>query len=260
MDDFILEERIKETLQHKAGEVHVDAVRRQRIETKVYQRIEEENRMKNTNWKKTAVVAAAICILGSISAMALGRATSIVSYSSREEMVTDFSQAASMQKGYNSQVKVVENFSNGYKFAEAMPTYEEEKDEKGNTLLKQTQMSFRYVKEGRDSVSFSGGPSTAANTGSPDDQVLKLENGVELRYSTLHSKFVPVDYQATEEELALAKAGKLNLGYGNDKVEEMDSSSVSWKEGDISYTLFTFDSSMTADEMLQMAKEIVESR
>lgn len=259
MDDFILEERIKKALSSKAEDVHVDAVQSQRIQTRVYQRIEEENRMKHRNWKKIAIAAAAICVMGSISAMALGKATVGISHSSLNEAVFSYEEAVNKQKGFNSKVKSVEEFSNGYKFTEAVPRYEEEQDDKGNTLSKTTTMSFTYGKNGLDRVILTGHPSTMSE-GTTPEKILMLDNGVELRYSRLHSKFVPPDYVATEEDEKLVASGKLNLAYGSSEIEEMDSSSVYWKEDGLTYSLFTFETSITADEMLQMAKEVVESR
>lgn len=259
MDDFILEERIRKALSSRAEDVHVDAVQSQRMQTKVYQRLEEENRMKHRNWKKIVVAAAAICVMGSISAMALGKAAVVSSYSNKREAVYTYEEAAAKQKGFNSKVKSVKEFSNGYKFAEAMPKYEEEQDANGNTINKITTMGFYYTKNGLERVSLTGHPSTMSD-GAVPEKTLTLDNGVELLYSTLHSKFVPEDYVATAEEEKLVAEGKLNLGYGSSEIEEMDSSSVFWKEDGLTYSLFTFETSITADEMLQMAKEVVESR
>ena len=43
--------------------------------------------MKHRNWKKTVVAAAAICILGTMTAVAVGRPAFILSGSSRNEIV-----------------------------------------------------------------------------------------------------------------------------------------------------------------------------
>ena len=34
---------------------------------------------------------------------------------------------------------------------------------------------------------------------------------------------------------------------------------VQWEDGGITYSLFTFDEAITAEEMFQMSKEVVES-
>ena len=85
-----------------------------------------------------------------------------------------------------------------------------------------------------------------------------LEDGTVLSYSSTVNKFVPPDYEITEEEKKLQEEGKLNVAYGSDEVEVMTSASVTWEQEDISYCLFTFEESMSAEELLSMAKEVAE--
>ena len=201
--------------------------------------------MKHRNWKKTAVAAAAICILGTMTAVAVGRPAFILSGSSRNEIVRDYGQAVQMQEGYDGRVKSVEGFSNGYTFKEAVPKHEETQDEGKNRLDQGVSMAFTYEKEGMEDKSSA-------------DQVMTLEDGTVLSYSSTVNKFVPPDYEITEEEKKLQEEGKLNVAYGSDEVEVMTSASVTWEQEDISYCLFTFEESMSAEELLSMAKEVAE--
>ena len=54
-------------------------------------------------------------------------------------------------------------------------------------------------------------------------------------------KFVPADYQETEEDKAMEAAGDYFISYGNDKVEVRESSSVQWEKDGISYMIQGFD-------------------
>lgn len=257
MDDSILEQRIRETLEKKAQDVHVDALTSQRIQTKVEQRIKEAEHMKHRGWKKVAIVAAAICVLGSITAVAVGKPSYTSSHSSHNEEVKDFATAKAMQNGYDASVKTVESFSNGYTFQYAMPEYKQTHDENHNAMESETMMNFSYKKQGKKDVSFSA---TRLGTSSEiADQIMTLDNGVELRYRKLANKFVPPDYQITEAEEKLIEEGKLNVGYGSDKVELINSLHVSWVQDGVLYSLYTFEDSLSADEMLGMAKEVAES-
>ena len=109
MDDLILEKNLKETLNKKSEEIG-GSLADQRIRTRVFEAIEEEKNMKHRNWKKTVVAAAAICILGTMTAVAVGRPAFILSGSSRNEIVRDYDQAVQMQEGYDGRVKSVEGF------------------------------------------------------------------------------------------------------------------------------------------------------
>ena len=244
MDDLILEKNLKETINKKSEEIG-GSLADQRIRTRVFEAIEEEKNMKHRNWKKTAVAAAAICILGTMTAVAVGRPAFILSGSSRNEIVRDYGQAVQMQEGYDGRVKSVEGFSNGYTFKEAVPKHEETQDEGKNRLDQGESMAFTYEKEGMEDKSSA-------------DQVMTLEDGTVLSYSSTVNKFVPPDYEITEEEKKLQEEGKLNVAYGSDEVEVMTSASVTWEQEDISYCLFTFEESMSAEELLSMAKEVAE--
>lgn len=261
MDDFILEKRLKETLERKAEEVCADALAERRIHAEVCRKIEEAEYMKHSNKAKKAAfaAAAAICILGSITAFALGKAASVSSHSSSQEEITVFADAKAMQNSLDREVKTVEAFSNGYKFRSAVPRYDEFYDEKGNPMEKETTVSFTYEKEGMEDITFSGDRISLGETALPD-AVFKLEDGTELSYHTIVNKFVPPDYEITEEEKKLQEEGKLNVGYGSAEVEIINSESISWQQNGVYYSLFKFGDDLGADGMASMAKEIAESR
>ena len=87
---------------------------------------------------------------------------------------------------------------------------------------------------------------------------LTLEDGTELYYSELNNKFVPPDYEATEEELKQQEEGTLNLAYGNDTVEVISSHMVSWSRNGLHYVLFQFGNDLSQEEFLTMAQEAAE--
>ncbi len=257
MDDSILEKKIRAALEKKSEEARVDALTSRRIRANVYERIEEERNMKHRNWKKTVVAAAAICVFGTITAVAIKKPAYTSSHSSLNEVVRDYEAAKNMAHGFDASVKAVEEFSNGYKFKEAVPKYEATHDEEHNTLEQGTSMSFTYEKQGMEDVTLSGDRLTVPV--SNPDATLVLDDGTELRYHRLANKFVPPDYTPTEEELKLQEQGKLNIGYGASQVEEKISVSVTWAQDGVTYCLFSFNGSLTAKEMLEMAKEVAES-
>ena len=54
------------------------------------------------------------------------------------------------------------------------------------------------------------------------------EDGTELCFYKLTNKFVPADYELTEEDKKAQEDGNFNLAYGSDKVEVMTSYTVEW--------------------------------
>ena len=258
MDNFILDNKIRETLDKKAEEAGADAFAAQRIRAKVYSKLEEAEHMKKRNWKKTAIVAAAICVLGSMTVLGLGKTVTVTGGSSHADIITSYEEAEAKQNSLDSQVKMIEKFANGYEFDFAVPVHSEGTDKDGYVTGKETTLRVSYVRDGAKEISLSVSRITMGEVGEPD-AVLALEDGTELHYSTLVNKFVPVGYKMTEEEQKLMEEGKLNVAEGADEIEIMPSSSVIWVQDEITYHLFTFSQDMSADEMLAMAQEIAES-
>lgn len=261
MGDFILEQKIKETLAKKAEYARADIYTEQRIRANVYSKIKEAERMKNKNWKKTVVVTAAICILGSMTVLGLGKTVSIEGGSSHAEMINSYVAAEAKQESLDEQVKIIEKFSNGYVFKGAVPFYETARDKDGNVTGEETTLQVIYAKNGAKDIYASSG---RLSTGLPEnpDTVRVLEDGTELLFTSLVNKIVADDYVITDEEKVLQEAGKLNIAYDGRKGTEVDvmvSSHVIWKQNEITYSLMLMDDEMTAEEMLDMAQEIAES-
>ncbi len=259
MDNFILESKIKETLNQKAEEVSADPFAAQRIRTNVYNRLEEAEYMKKRNWKKTAMVTAAICVLGSMTALGLGKTVSITGSSSPLDAIQSYEAAEALQSELDAGIKMVEKFSNGYSFKEAVPVQETGTDESGAVTGTETTLMVWYTKAGMPDVTVSSGRMSLGRLGEADEEKV-LEDGTVLSYSTMLNKFVPDDYVVTDEERALMEAGKLNIGYGGMKeIQEKVSSSVLWEQDGILYHVLAFSDELGADEMLGMAQEIAES-
>lgn len=258
MDNLVLEKKIREVLEKKAEEIRADAFAGQRIQANVYCILEEADHMKKRNWKKTVLAVTAICVLGTITALGVGRTKSISSSSSVTDEITSYTAAKAEQENLDANVKMVEKFSNGYTFKNAVPSNDVGRDEKGNVTGKETTLYVRYEKAGAEDVSVSSGRLSLGSEKRADAS-MTLEDGTELNYSTMMNKFVPPDYKITEEEKKLQEEGKLNIGFGSDEIQIMPSSSVVWTQDEITYCLFTFSQDMSAEEMLGMAREIAES-
>lgn len=261
MDDFILEKKIKETLTKKAESVCADTYAAQRIRANVYSRIKEAEHMKNRNWKKTALVTAAICVLGSMTVLGLGKTTMITGSSSLADAIDSYVAAEAKQGSLDTQVKMIEKFSNGYVFKTAVPMDETATDKDGNITGKETTLHIVYAKEGANDLHvFSG----RLNSGLPKnpDAVRTLEDGTELLFSSLVNKVVAEDYVITEEEKELQEAGKLNIACDGRTGTDVDisiSSHVTWVQDEITYSMMVAGDGVTADELLGMAQEIAES-
>ena len=261
MDNIILEKKIKDALDHKAEEVGADSFAAQRIRAKVYQRFEEAEHMKKRNWKKTLLVSAAICVFGAMTALGLGRAVTFEAGSSPAYAIKSYVAAEEKQESLDTKVKMVEKFSNGYAFKEAVPMDETARDEAGNVTGKETTLHVVYAKDGANDLHVFSGRLSSGLPKNPD-AVRELEDGTELIYTTLVNKLVAENYVITDEEKELQEAGKLNIAYDGrtgTEVETSVSSHVTWEQDGITYSMLVNGSLVEAEEMLDMAQEIAES-
>lgn len=261
MDNFILESKIRETLHKKAKMAGADPFVEQRIRTKVYCRLKEAEHMKKRNWKKTAIAAAAICVLGSMTVLGLGKTVSIEGGSSPADAIKSYVAAEAKQGSLDEQIKMVEKFSNGYVFKEAVPVAETARDKDGNVTGKETTLHVIYAKEGASDIHAFSGRLSSGLPKNPD-AVRILEDGTELLFSNLVTKLVAESYVITDEEKALQEAGKLNIAYDGrtgTEVETSVSSHVTWVQDEITYSIFTNGDTLSADELMDMAQEIAES-
>ena len=94
MDDPILEKRLKNMFESRAGELPDESVRKARIRRNVYEKIEREgNYMKKGFMKKAVAAVAAICVFGSMTAFAIGKIAGITSRTDIRDEVHTYEQA-----------------------------------------------------------------------------------------------------------------------------------------------------------------------
>lgn len=85
-------------------------------------------------------------------------------------------------------------------------------------------------------------------------------NGITLNYTRDQYRFVPPDYQASDEEKAKEAAGELYISYGSDTVTDQVAQSMLWKDGEKVYIITAMDNPMTAQDMARMAGELIDNK
>lgn len=91
----------------------------------------------------------------------------------------------------------------------------------------------------------------------PEPDEVQEVNGVTLSFRDSHYRFVPPDYEPSDEEKKLERRGELTISYGSDEVEDRQFQSVIWEKDGMSYILYGFDTGLDSEEMLSMAAELV---
>ena len=252
-----MEEQIRQALSRQAETVRVSSQDSQRMIRSVHRKIEEENRMRKWSAKKIVVVAAAVCVFGTITAVAAGKIAGIASYSSWNDAVYQYSKVADMEKEVGFEAKIPEAFANGYGFTSALPGSQESRDAEGNVVETIRDMTVNYKKNGMADISLIAAPAKLDDAPLTGDSTF-THGDCTLYFSVRENLFVPPDYQVSEEEQALSDAGKLNIGYGTSEVQRNRSQTIYWEDGGVFYTIISFDNTMTAEEFAGLAGEIID--
>ena len=79
-----------------------------------------------------------------------------------------------------------------------------------------------------------------------------------LTYRDAHYRFVPDDYEKSDEEKQQEKSGELVISYyGSDEVEDKMFQSVFWEQDGVTYLISGYDTGLDAQTMFDMAAELV---
>lgn len=163
-----LEEQIGRALCSRAESIQVTSADTERMRRSVHRKIEEESGMKKWNMKRVFVVAAAICVLGTITAVAAGK----VAYTSAGGSHLDdftYDKLGEMETKLGYTTNAPEVFSNGYRFDMGMPTHQDAMDEDGNVIKSAESFSLHYKKDGSPDIFVTvQGTSLFEEEGQPD--------------------------------------------------------------------------------------------
>ena len=256
-----LDHQIKSALKARARLAEAAAGDSVRMRRRVHERIKEESGMRKWSMRKMVVAAAAICVFGSMTAIAAGRITSVTSHSTHEEEITQYSQLDAMEEQVGVKSGVPQTFSNGFTFANAMPVYSQAEDEEGNAVMSGQGISLTYRKDGMADMNIFAEQSGMYEGNAADGAQQTFEhNGITLGYSEVHYRFVPGDYELPEGEKKLVEQGDVVISYGSDQIEDKISKSIIWEQGGMVYNLMSFDSSMEPEEFYEMACEMMDGQ
>lgn len=219
-------------------------------------------KMKHMSMKKVVLGVAAACVMVGAIAIAGSGVVSSVGHGSSVPDYTKFEDMGKAETEIGYSVDAVEGFSNGFRFDDIHIIEETLQDESGQSMGKKKNIEISYSR-GKDDVAVYVGKMLSVEnadfmTSLQWDKTLQVGDVVVgYRYSTY--KAVPPNYEPTEEEKKEMENGHLQIGYGSDKIEVSQCSDVMWVKDGVFYEMVGFDVSLSADDLLNMAREIIES-
>ena len=153
--------------------------------------------------------------------------------------------------------KYLASLQGGWEFTEGHISTMQRLDEN------QRRMSYVYKElyldycRGEESLCFVASNSGQSITVDERDSVREVA-GVQVVYSRQLYRFVPPDYELTEEDREQLESGLIEMSYGSSQVEEMMLNSVQWVQDGVHYNIFGWDLELEQEDMLSIAADFID--
>lgn len=226
----------------------------------------EQITMKKFTLKKSLIIAAAAILVIGTAAVATQGTTRVISGSSWSfPTYNEIPTAEKLQKDIGITPKIPAELSNGYAFESAT---------KVDNKIEDIGDGFRAVvvnDNGEEqvfkslSIRYANGDNNFTLHADPTGYDIEKEsaetdnyNGISIRYSAFTNKFVPADYVQTEQDIKDEDEGKYIFSYGTDDIEIHEVQGVTWVQDGIKYHINAMDSPLSQEELIDIAKEIID--
>jgi len=167
--------------------------------------------------------------------------------------------AATITKDIGYRPVLIDTFENGYCFKEGNIIKNSFKDGNANVIENFKSVSFDYQKNG-DVVLFEQQKFNSKLT--PSGDIIATVNGTNLYYVHYINKVVSDDYELTEQDKKDQSSGKVVFSYDDSasQIEVSQVQSVNWNKDGIQYDLLQIDGKLSAGELADMAREVINNR
>ncbi|WP_349668600.1 hypothetical protein [Lacrimispora sp.] len=214
--------------------------------------------MKFRKNKFAAVVTAmlVITVLGTVTAVAAGKITSLVS--GTDKNVNTLSELREVSKDQmKASPKFPDKFTNGMAFVKGNISHVKGMDENNNQVITYSEAYADYGVNPQVVLS-----SHVHQDSIPEEDMAgqkEVYQGIELNCAEVQYLFLPPDQEPSEKDKKLQDEGKLMISYGSDQEERKLFKSVKWSENGIDYLLFTFEN-VELNSLTAMAKEVIDTK
>lgn len=169
---------------------------------------------------------------------------------------------------FPSQEKVLKDIGFSPKYSESLPGGFEYvgggigdsqlSDETGEILTETKSLDLGYRRENEKStLNLSITQVEERFLDDKDNKLVGDLNGINLYYYQKDYKFVPANYELTEEDKKSQEDGILEISYGASEISNSNIQGISWYEDGLHYTLMGSDYNFTVEEMIDMAEVII---
>lgn len=254
------DDRLKQRIKAELDAVGLSEEENSKCLTEIHNQIKERRiGMKFSKKKMVVLLTAAltVAVMGTVTAVAAGKITGLISSSSKEDAVYSVAELAEKAKGtIGTAPKIPESFTNGLQFKSGGITSVSGVDDNMNPVSSYSEMSARYGDNGNVVLS-AHLYSDLIPEEAKAPQRQEVHQGITIEANEDQYLFLPPDAEPSAEDLKLEEEGRLYISYGSQEEERQVFRSVKWVENDMVYLLFNFDD-MELDQLISMAKEVID--
>lgn len=248
------ERQLKQELERGLDKISWDKVQEKEILEGIHEGLHQRREhMKFSKKRMIPVFATAVLLVGSITAAAAGKITFLTSSVDTRDAISSVQELEKeAKKKIDGDIKLVETLSDGSAYGDGFLMEMEEQDAEGNILASYPEVNARY---GDIMLSIIKG--YASEEERMPDKEEEYQGYRIVAYQDAYL-FLPEEGNESEEDLKLEAEGKLFISYGSSEEERKEYKYISWKDGELEYSLSTF-SDKTLEEMMEMAKQYIDA-
>lgn len=218
----------------------------------------EEAKTLKFNKKKIVVLVAAACMLLGTTVFAAGKIASYRSWSSNLMMEKDITKSRDDAEKMGVSIEIPETFSNSYTFSYSNNGGIEALDEDKHSVGKGKTFMATYMKDGCADIYLNVDPAFEPLGSEMGEKYQKMDvGGIPVYFYSDTYKFVPSDYELTDEDKENMERPDYEISYGSDEVTIQNCSGFIFECESKIYNMLSFDSGLTVDEWVAMAEELI---
>lgn len=253
------DEEIKSILVKKANQIEPSKELFKKITKDIYER-KDKKIMRNKvrgfkKGKRVAVMVASLILIGSLTVMGVRMGKSWVGSSNNR--YNTFPSQEKVLKDVGFLPKYPKSLPGGFEYVGG-GTGRSTLSDGGNVLTETREVDLAYKNESEESlVNLSITQIDEVFIDNNESELVGNLNGIDLYYYNKDYKFVPADYELTEEDKRAMEKGELEISSGVSEISFSDVQGLSWYEDGLLYMIMGGNHSFTVEEMIDMATVII---
>lgn len=206
--------------------------------------------------KRLAVIATCCLLLGSITVLGVTMGKSWIA--NTQIKYTSFPSQETVLEDVGFIPKYTKTLPEGFEYSTGGIGEATLTDGGGNVLTKTKQVTFSYTRKNEKArLVLNVEQIDEAFLDNEESQFVGELDGIRLYYYEKDYKFVPENYELTEEDKRATEKGELEISYGASEISVENIQALSWYEEGLSYGIIGNDFNFSVEQLVEIAKVII---